>query len=166
MGIYCFTTTTGSWWKSGSRADSNIMAKKQKMIEGHMVGSARWQQGHVSATCPGEYVHVLLLLLSQCGMTPTPCLHGWLAVCQAVLLSISSFVGLQGDHSATLLIHQPVCYPLIPPAFHCHYPHATLPWTSLEPCRHTPGGFGYAKMKPVISIMVMTRFQTHSQKDK
>lgn len=57
------------------------MAKKQKMIEGLMVGSARWQQGHVSATCPGEYVHVLLLLLSQCGMTPTPCLHGWLIVC-------------------------------------------------------------------------------------
>lgn len=60
---------------------------------------ARWQQGHVPATCPGEYELFSLLLFSQYEMTLAPlsaCLASWLraspsfhlAVCQPLDWSV------------------------------------------------------------------------------
>ena len=59
-----------------------------------MLVSARWQQWHVSATCPGEYEPFSLLLFSQCGMTLAPCLPGWLTGYQPVHLSVWPSVSL------------------------------------------------------------------------
>lgn len=59
-----------------------------------MLVSARWQQWHVSATCPGEYEPFSLLLFSHCGMTLAPCLPGWLIGYQPVHLSVWPSVSL------------------------------------------------------------------------
>lgn len=75
--------------------------------------SARWQQRHVCATCPGEYEPVSLLLFSQCGMTLAPSLPGWLAGCRPVHLSVRLSVSLTPSQldshspylSACLLAH-------------------------------------------------------------
>lgn len=86
------------WWKTRSRADSNIVARRQKKM-GHMVVSARWQQWHVCATCPGEYEPLSLLLFSQCGVTLALCLPCWLIGCQPVHLAIWPSVGLASSQS-------------------------------------------------------------------
>lgn len=82
----------GLWRKTRSRADRNIMAQRmRKKREGHRVVSARWQQWHVSATCPGEYEPVSLLLFSQCEMTLAPlsaCLAHWLTACPSMCLAV------------------------------------------------------------------------------
>ena len=56
--------------------------------------SARWQQWHVSATCPAEYEPFSLLLFAQCGVTLALCLPGWLSGCQPVHLSVWTSVSL------------------------------------------------------------------------